>query len=86
MVNARRKNNQIALLKPDPHPIITLTPDVEEPCTIKNVPDLFILMQVLVEEAFDLLLVDVAHLLRRDGDFIPVLVVALLSERVHIVI
>ena len=86
MVNSRRKHNQIALLKPDPHPIITLAPNIEKPRAIKNVSDLLILVQMLVEETLDLLFVDVSHLLRGHSDFVPVLVITLLGQRIHIII
>lgn len=86
MINARRKHNQIAPFQPNPDPVVALTPNIEEPRAIKNIPDLLILVQVLVEETLHFLFIDVAHFLWRHSDFIPVLVVALLSERIHVVV
>jgi hypothetical protein len=76
MINATRQNNQIALLQPNPHPVISLTPDIKVPRTIQNVPDLLVLVEMLVEEGLHFFFVNVAHLLRADGDFIPIFVVA----------
>jgi hypothetical protein len=39
---------------------------------------------MLVEEALDLLLVDIAHLLRGDSDDVPILVVARAGELVDV--
>jgi hypothetical protein len=76
MVNATGQDDQVALLEPDPDPVIGLTPDIEETRAIENVPDLFVLVQVFMEEALHLLFVNISHLFGRDGDLIPVLVVA----------
>lgn len=86
MVDPRGENNQITLLQPDPHPIIVLAPDIEESRAIQNISDLLILMQMLMEEALHLFLVNVTHLLGRHGNLIPVLVVALFSQCVDIII
>ena len=77
MINPRRQHNQIPLLQPNPHPLIALTPHIEEARAIQDVPDFLVLVQVLVEERLHFFFVDGAHLLGRDGDFVPVLVVAL---------
>lgn len=86
MVDARRQDDQITLLQPDSDPIVALAPDIKETCAIENVSDFFVLVQVLMEKALHLLFVDVAHLLRRYGDFISVLVAALLCKCVDIVV
>lgn len=57
MINARRHNHQITLFQPNPHPIITLASDIKVPSTFQNIPDLFILMQMLMEEVLHLLFV-----------------------------
>lgn len=63
--NPRWQNNQIVLLKSNPHPLAAFNaaPNIEEPVSIKDVPDLFVLMQVLVEEHAHFFLVHIAHLL-----------------------
>ena len=57
VVDARRHDHKIALLKPQAHPIIILAPDIKVSSTAQNVADLFVLVQVLVEEGLHLLLV-----------------------------
>ncbi len=84
MINPTRQNNQIPPLQPNPDPIIPLTPNIKEPRTIKNIPNLLVLMQMLMEEALHLLFVDVAHFLGRHGDLVPVLVGALFGERFYL--
>lgn len=86
MIDPRRQYNQITLLQPNPHPIIALTPDIEKPRAIENVPNLLVLVEMLVEETLHLLFVDVAHFFGRNGDLIPVLVAALLCYRIDLVI
>lgn len=76
MVDATWEDDQVTPLKPNPHPVISLTSNIKETCTVEDITNLLILMQVFMEETLDLLLIDVAHLLWRDGNFIPVLVVA----------
>lgn len=44
MVNPRRQNNQIALLEPNPHPVIPFAPDIEVTRTVKNISDFLVLM------------------------------------------
>ena len=81
MINPRRQNEQIPLLQPDPHPLlISLLPHIKIPGAIQDISDLLVLVHVLVEERLDLVLVDIAHCGRRDGDFIPVLVAARARE------
>jgi hypothetical protein len=83
MVNSRRQDNQITFLEPDPHPVITLTPNIKVARAIQNVPDFFVLVQMLVEERLYFLFVDVTHLLWADGDLISVPVVAGCGDRVN---
>jgi hypothetical protein len=82
MIYPSRQNNQIALLKPYPHPLIPLAPDIKVPRSIPYVPDLLVFVKMLIEEHFHLGLVDFAHGGRGDGDFIAVLVVAVAGEGV----
>jgi len=77
MVNTSRENNQIILTQSNAHPLILLPTNIKVPLPIANVPNLLVLMQMLTEERLHLFLVDVAHSLRRDADFIAVLVAAL---------
>lgn len=74
MINPGRKNNQIILTQPNTHPFILLPTHIKVPLSIANVPNLLVLMQMLTKERLHLLLVDVAHGLRRDADFVAVLV------------
>jgi len=76
MVNTTGQDDQVALPQPDPHPVVSLAAHIEVTGAVENVPDLLVLVQVLVEEALDLLFVDVAHLFWRDCDLVSVLVVA----------
>ncbi len=74
VVDARRQDNQIPRLQPNPHPLVPLTPHIEIPRPALDIPDLFIFMQVLVEEGLHFRLVDLAHGSWGDGDYIAVLV------------
>lgn len=76
MIDATWQDDQITLLKPDPDPVVSFTPDIEVTRSVQNVPDLLIFMQMLVEERLDLFLVNITHLLWAYCDLIPVLVVA----------
>src|SRR5690349_18311219 len=69
-----RKQRETHLLQLDAHPLVALVTHVKVALAAADVADLLVLVQVLVEEGFDLLLVDVAHLLRADGDFVAVAV------------
>jgi hypothetical protein len=84
MVNATGQDDQVSLLEPDPDPVVAFTSDIEEARTVENVPDLFVLVQMLVEEALHLLFVNISHLFRRDGDLVPVLVVAGRSQIINL--
>jgi hypothetical protein len=85
MINARRHNHQVMLLQLNPHPIITLTSHIKKAPTIKNIPDLLILVQVLVEEILHFFFVHVAHGLWGNGNFIAVLVIAFRGNGVHVI-
>lgn len=84
VVNPRRHNHQIALLQPQPHPRIVLTPHIKVSAASQNVPNLLVLVQVLVEESFDLLLVT-GEEGRRNLNLVAVLVAALGGDLVHAV-
>lgn len=82
MINPRGHNHQIALLQPNPHPIVLLAPNIKIPTSTQNIANLLVLVQVLVEEVLDLLLV--ARQQRgRDLDLVAVLVRALGGDLVH---
>lgn len=82
MINPRGHNHQIALLQPDPHPIVLPTTDVEISTATKDVANLLVLVQVLVEEVLDLLLVP-RQQRGRDFDLVAILVAALRRDLVH---
>lgn len=84
MVNARRHNHKIALLKPQAHPIVILAPDIKVSSTTQNVADLLVLVQVFVEESLHLLLI-AGKQLGRNLNLVAVLVVALGSDLVDAV-
>ena len=75
MIDPTWQDDQITLLKPDPDPVVPFTPDIKVTRSVQDVPDLLILVQMLMEERFDLFLVNVTHLLRAYGNLIPILVV-----------
>jgi len=84
VIDARRHDHEITLLKPQAHPIIILAPDIKVSSTSQNVADLFVLVQVLVEESLHLLLV-AGEQLGRNLNLVAVLVVALGSDLVDAV-
>jgi hypothetical protein len=84
MVNARGKNQEIILDQTNAHPVVILAANVKESFAIKNIPNLLVLMQMLVEERLDFFLVDVAHFLGRDGDFVAVFVAAVAGESIDV--
>ena len=77
MVDPSRKNDQIILTQPNPYPLILLPTHIKVPLPISNVPNLLVLVQMFTKERLHLLLVDIAHSLRRDADLVAVLVAAL---------
>ncbi len=77
VINARRHDHQIMLLKLYPHPIIVPTAHIKIASPIQDIANLLVLVQMLVEEGLYFLLVDVAHLPGGDCNFISVLVAAL---------
>jgi hypothetical protein len=83
MIDAARQDDQIALFKPNPDPVIPLAADVKVARTIQDVPNLLVLVQVLTEESLHFFLVNVAHLLGTYGNLIPVLVVARCSNLIN---
>lgn len=82
MVDASGKNNHIILDQVDADPLVLLASDVEVALAVNNIPNLLILVQVLGKEHLHLVLVDVAHALRRHADLVAVLVAALLGNRI----
>lgn len=44
MVDAAGQDDQVTLLKPYPHPVVSLASDVEETSTVEDVSDLFVLV------------------------------------------
>lgn len=82
MVNASGHNHQVALLQPNPHPIIALAPDIEVSSTFQNIPDLLILVQMFVEEVLDLLFI-IRERGGGDLDLVAVLVRAGAGDGVH---
>lgn len=57
VVDARRHDHKITLLKPQAHPVVILAPDIKVSSTTQNIADFLVLVQVLVEEGLYLLLV-----------------------------
>lgn len=84
MVYAGRKADQISLMDPQPDPVISFIPHIKEPRAFQDVPDLLILMQVFVEEGLHLAVINLTHSGWRDGDLIPVVVVAIFCYGVHL--
>ena len=80
MKDPRRQDYQIMLLQPNSHPLILGISNIKKSVPIKYIPDFFILVQMLVEKHLYFLLVDGTHFVGRDGDFISILVGALLSD------
>jgi len=75
MVDSRRHDSQISLLQSQSDPIVTLTPHIKVACSIENISDFLVFVEMLVEEDLDLFLV-VGQGGGGDGDFVAVLVVA----------
>jgi hypothetical protein len=84
MVNPSRHDHEIVLVQLDPDPPIVLVAHVKVAAAVENVANLFVLVDMLVEEHLDLFLVDVAHGGRRDGDLVAVPVAPLSGEAVHV--
>jgi len=84
VVNARRHDHEITLLEPQAHPVVILAPDIKVSSTGQNVADLFVFVQVLVEEGLHLLLV-AGEKLGRNLNLVAVLIVALGSDLVDAV-
>ena len=77
VVDTSRQDDQIILAQPNPNPFIFLTPDIKVTLSVADIANLLVFMQMLAEERLYFLLVDVAHGLWRNADFIAVLVSAL---------
>ena len=84
MVNPGRHDHEVVLVQLNPDPLVVLATDVEIATAVKNVADLFVFVDVLVEEHLDFCLVDVTHGGWRDGDLVAVFVAPLRSQTVHV--
>jgi hypothetical protein len=85
MINSSRQNDQVILLQSDADPVISCASHVEESFPIQYVSNLFVFVKMLVEEHLHLHFIDVSHLLRRDCNFISVLVTSFSGNRVYII-
>ena len=85
MVDARRQDEQIALVGANPDPLVLGVAHVKVPGPLEDVADLLVFVHVFVVEGFDLLFVDDwAHGVRGDGDFVAVGVGAAFGEVLHV--
>ena len=50
MIYARRQNDQIVFLQSNAYPLVTLASNVEIACAVSDISDLFVLVQMFVEE------------------------------------
>lgn len=82
MIDAGGEDQQIAGLDPDAHPLVALAADVEIAGALEHVADLFVLVQVLLEEGGDLGPVRIPQRHGRDGDLVPVRVPTFLRQPV----
>lgn len=57
MIDTSRHNHQVTLLQRNPDPIVILASYIKVSAPVNDIPDLFILVQVLVEEVLDLLFI-----------------------------
>jgi hypothetical protein len=80
MVDAGREDNQIILAELDTDPFVLLITYIEVTLPITDIPDFLVFVQVFSEEHLHLRLVHIAHSLRGDTDFIPVLVSTLFGQ------
>ncbi len=85
MIDACGQHDQVILFQPDAYPIVPFVSHVEEAVAVEDVSDLLVFVKMLVEEHPHFVFVDIAHLLRRDGNFISVLVAAVSGNRVDLV-
>ena len=83
VINSRRQDNQIVFLESNAHPVIRLGANVEESLPVEDVADLFVFMEVLVEEHLDFFFVYGAHFVGADDDLVSVLVGAVLGDFVE---
>lgn len=70
------------LLNTDTNPSVIGASDVKEPLTVANITNFLILVQMLVEEGFNLFLIDLAHLLWRHNNLVSVPIAAVRSQLV----
>lgn len=60
MVDASRKNDQVILLDIDADPFVPFAANIEVPIAVQNPADLFVFVQMFVEEHAHFLFVGVA--------------------------
>lgn len=82
--DARGKDDEVVLFQLDAHPLVALVAHVKVALAAADVANLLVLVQVLVEEHLDLVLVHVAHLLRRHDNLVAVLVAAVGSQDINL--
>ena len=82
-LQVRLATGESYFLKLDANPRVAFASDIKISMTVPDVPDLLVFMQVLVEEHLYLVLVHTAHLLRRHGDFVSVLVSTAGGQIIH---
>lgn len=82
MIYARRQYDPVEFVEADSNPLISYRPNIEKAIALKDVSDLLVLMQVLIEEHFHLIFVHTTHGLRRDSNNITILIVALCRQLV----
>lgn len=85
MIYSCREKNQIVFLQPDAYPVVLLAAHIEESLSVKDVPDLLVLVKVLIEENLHLVFVAAPHLFRRDRDLISILVAAIHCDGIDLV-
>lgn len=83
VVDAGRQNDHIILDKADTNPLVLLSANIEVSLAIEDVPNLFVLVQVLSEERLDLLLVDISHGGWRNTHLVAIPVSAVCRNGIH---
>lgn len=73
MINPRGHNHQISLFQFNPHPFVLFIADIEVASAIENVADLFVFVEMFVEEVFHFFFV-VGEEGGGDFDFVAVFV------------
>lgn len=68
------------------NPLVSFASDIEESSAVPDISDLLIFVHVFVEERFNLFFVDIPHLLRRNRDYIAILIASVRCEFVDILL